>query len=282
VSELAAAVSVFFAVLVSAAAVLGERGFDIWRAVAQTAWRWRGLLQLPEETARGRDVFVPRRFTVGLIATGAVGGWMTGGWSMALAGAVLVPGAARFALRIRRDRHAASADGAAAELALAIASALSAGHSVRGALIAAAANSPEPLEPELQKLAADLTLGDPTDVALAALRTRTRASRVETITGAIELHRRCGGDLANLLRELGRSFRAAELARRDAHAATAQARFTAWVVAGAPLLAAVLTELGRPGAVTGAFAFAPTAALMLVSLLMLGTGCLLSYRMGRV
>ena len=61
------------------------------------------------------------------------------------------------------------------------------------------------------------------------------------------LQRDAGGDLAALLRELAASGEAADRAERDARAATAQARFTAWLVLGLPLGAAVVAELAAPG-----------------------------------
>ena len=61
------------------------------------------------------------------------------------------------------------------------------------------------------------------------------------------LQRDAGGDLAGLLRELAASGEAADRAERDARAATAQARFTAWLVVGLPFAGALLTELAAPG-----------------------------------
>jgi tight adherence protein B len=61
------------------------------------------------------------------------------------------------------------------------------------------------------------------------------------------LQRDAGGDLAALLRELAASGEAADRAERDARAATAQARFTAWLVFALPLAGAGLAELAAPG-----------------------------------
>jgi tight adherence protein B len=79
------------------------------------------------------------------------------------------------------------------------------------------------------------------------LRERARSHAWDTLTAAVLLQRDAGGDLAALLRELAASGEAADRAQRDARAATAQARFTAWLVLGLPLAGAVLTELASPG-----------------------------------
>ncbi|MFY9263971.1 MAG: type II secretion system F family protein, partial [Solirubrobacterales bacterium] len=167
-------------------------------------------------------------------------------------------------------------------LAGALASALAAGHSVRGALLGVGASVPRPLAAELDRVAVDLTLGQTVDDALAALRGRTASSRVESVVGAIALQRRCGGDLAELMRDLAAAFRARDLARRDAHAATAQARFTAILVAAMPLAAGAMTELARPGSVSGALVYPPTAVMMFAASGLLAAGGLLCIRVGRV
>ena len=153
---------------------------------------------------------------------------------------------------------------------------------MRGALLASARATPEPLAHELDRACVDLTLGQNVEDALATLRSRTASARIESLTGAIELHRSSGGDLVQLMRELAAAFRTRDIARRDAKTATAQARFTAIVVAAIPLTLAFVAELASPGSVSGAFAFAPTALLMLVSLVLLAAGCVLCARIGRV
>ena len=79
------------------------------------------------------------------------------------------------------------------------------------------------------------------------LRARAGSHAWDTLTAAVLLQRDAGGDLAALLRELAVSGEAAERAERDARAATAQARFTAWLVLGLPAAAACLAELAAPG-----------------------------------
>ncbi len=184
------------------------------------------------------------------------------------------PGVAMF-VRARRARYARRVDASAADLALALASASAAGHSVRGALLAAGRAVPQPAAAELDRVAFDLTLGVTVDEALTELRRRTAARRLDSICGAIELHRRSGGDLARLMRELAAAFRARDAAWRDARAATAQARFTAMLVAVIPLVAAAFAELLSPGLVTGAFGYAPSLMLLACAFGLFAIGALL-------
>jgi tight adherence protein B len=244
--------------------------------------RWRAILA----TASSEGRVAPGRsrrllWTGGSLAAMLFGFSLLGAAGAAL-GAVLGPYAMRFGLNARRNRYAAQVDSCTAEFALALASALAGGNSVRGALLVAAPATPDPLSRELDRICVDLTLGRDVEDSLATLRSRTGSSRVDALAGAIELHRESGGDLVRLMRELAAAFRARDIARRDARAATAQARFTAVVVATIPLTLAVVAELARPGAVSGVFEFAPTALMMVFAIVLLAAGCVLCARIGRV
>ncbi len=128
-----------------------------------------------------------------------------------------------------------------------MADALGAGRSIRAAIADAAAGAEGAAGHELRTAARALALGEPTEAVLVRLRGRAGSHAWDTLTAAVLLQRDAGGDLAALLRELAVSGEAAERAERDARAATAQARFTAWLVLGLPAAAACLAELAAPG-----------------------------------
>jgi tight adherence protein B len=128
-----------------------------------------------------------------------------------------------------------------------MADALGAGRSIRAAIVDAAAGAEGAAAHELATATRALALGEPTEAVLVRLRARARSHAWDTLTAAVLLQRDAGGDLAALLRELAASGEAAERAERDARAATAQARFTAWLVLGLPLCAALVAELAAPG-----------------------------------
>jgi tight adherence protein B len=111
---------------------------------------------------------------------------------------------------------------------------VSAGRSVRAAVADAAASADGGAGHELRRAARALALGEPTEDVLLRLRARARAHAWDTLVAAVLLQREAGGDLASLLRELAAAGEAAERAVRDARTATAQARFTAWLVLGLP------------------------------------------------
>lgn len=199
----------------------------------------------------GREPTAPERLR--LAALGALslfaGGWFIAGPIVGLLAAVLAPWATAAVARWRRTRwRARLADGAAA-VARALADALAAGHSIRGAIseTAHAAGIPGPAGRELRAAAAALAVGERTEVVLRELARRAADPAYDTIVAAVLLQRDAGGDLAALLRATAGALEQGTRARADARAATAQARFTAWLVAALPLAALGMAELASPG-----------------------------------
>lgn len=218
-----------------------------------------------------------RRLWATATAAGAVVGWSVGGLLVAVAFGVASPFLLRQLLLQRHAARARAVDRCAGDLAAALASALAAGQSVRGALLEID-SIPEPLVTELRQTSALLAMGESTGDALAALCSQTGSGRIESMVGAIELHQGSGGDLVGLLRELSAAFRERERALDDAHSASAQARFTAIVVAAIPLVLAVVVELAKPGSVTGALTFVPSAVMLAIAFGLMLTGALLCRR----
>jgi tight adherence protein B len=119
---------------------------------------------------------------------------------------------------------------------------------VRGALgVAAEGGVPGAAGRELNAAARALDLGARTEDVLEHLRGRAADRAWDTIVAAILLQREAGGDLAGLLRSIAERLEEAARLEADARSATAQARFTAWLVALLPAGSAVLAELARPG-----------------------------------
>jgi tight adherence protein B len=174
----------------------------------------------------------------------------------------------------RRRRFRAALAQAAPAVARALADALAAGHSVRGALGVVATGIPGAAGHELARAAHALELGAPTEAVLERLRRRAGAPAWDAIVAGVLLQREAGGDLPALLRDLAASVETSARQDRDAIAATAQARFTARIVLVLPIGGALLGELARPGLLAGLLANPLSAfltifgvALQLVALL---------------
>lgn len=240
--------------------VAAERG----RAVEWLAAIVRGV------TRAGRVEVEPTSAERRRLALVVAGGLLAGGWLVAgpLAGgglALAAPVGAAAIVRARRRRYAGAVRRGASAAALAIASALGAGKSVRGALADAARDLDGPAGHELRRAVRALELGEPTEAVLERVRRTAGGGPWDTLTAAIMLQRDAGGDLGGLLRGLAASLDAAERAEDDARAATAQSRLTARLVAGLPLTAALLAELASPGFVRGLLADPLSALLTLAA-----------------
>ena len=142
--------------------------------------------------------------------------------SLAAAG----PAAATWAVARRRAAYRRAVERGLAEVAIAVADALSVGRSARAALAAAAASLEGPPAREMERVRAELALGAPTRDALEALRRRVDSPRVDSFAAALLSQQLAGGDLATLLRRFAAAAADRDRTEADARSATAQARFT--------------------------------------------------------
>ena len=241
------------AALAAAAAVSAVLG--AWEALAAVE-RTRvaaGMGRIVAPVVRaGREGVAPsaperRRLAVVAALALAAAGWCIGGPVAAALAAVAGPALAMAAVRARRRRFSGALAEAAPSVARALADALSAGHSVRGALALAAGGVPGPAGHELRAAARALRLGAPTAAVLERVRRRAASPPWDAMVAGILLQRDAGGDLPALLRDLAEALETAARQDRDALAATAQARFTARIVLVLPIGAALLAELASPG-----------------------------------
>lgn len=254
-------------VLAFAAAGAGVLGaWEVLAAVERvrlTGWIRQAVAPLARAAREGREPSPPERRRLVALASGALlaGGWLIGGVAAGALAAAAGPAAAAALIRRRRRRYVASVRAGAPATARATAAALAAGRSVRAAVADAAADVPGPAGHELRAAAAALAVGEATEPVLDRLRARAGGGPWDTLVAALLLQRDAGGDLAALLRGLAASLEESGRAERDARAATAQSRTTAWIVAGLPLLAAAVAELGSPGFLAGLLANPLSVAL---------------------
>jgi tight adherence protein B len=217
-------------------------------APARVIGRW--LEPLGALRREGRSPTMPERRRLALVGAGALlaGGWLLAGPVAGAACAAAGPLGVGRLVRARRERWRADVARAAPGAARALADALAGGHAVRGALaVVADGGVPGAGGAELRAAARALALGARTDDVLERLRRRAGAPAWDTIVAAVLLQRDAGGDLAGLLRAIAGGLEEAARVEADARSATAQARFTAWLVALLPVGAAALVELADPG-----------------------------------
>jgi tight adherence protein B len=209
-------------------------------------------------------------------------GWYLGGPFAALAFTVAGPILAVHWLGRSRRRYRSAVERALPDVSRAIADGLSAGHSPRGALAAVADSLEGPAASEFTRVRHGLELGHPTDVSVEGLAARFRCERVDAFASALVSQRTSGGDLAALLRRFADGAAERDRAADDARSATAQARFTGYLVAAMPLGAAIFTELLQPGFVGSLTSSTASAILVIVALTLQATGFFAISRLARV
>jgi tight adherence protein B len=237
-------------------AALAAPGAGRWLAEAVEPLRRAGRDgDLPTELERRRLALLG---TVGIFATALV----VLGPGPAPFAAAAGPAAAGWAVSRRRAAYRRAVEHGLAEVAVAVADALSVGRSPRAALAAAAASLEGPPAREMERVRAELALGAPTRDALQALRRRVDSPRVDSFAAALLSQQLAGGDLATLLRRFAAAAADRDRTAADALSATAQARFTGLLVVAMPVGAALLAELLAPGFVGGLISN-PASATML-------------------
>lgn len=153
---------------------------------------------------------------------------------LALRGAGAAAVAAWRRLRAARgSRPVPAVDGEA--LLLDLAAQLRSGLTLPQALRAATADADAPLQAPLESAAARADRGDWAG-ALADLAPRVGLSDPRRLAAALEVYRHTGGHLAPVLEQLAGTLRAAALRREEVRARTAEARWSAGVLAASPAL----------------------------------------------
>ena len=226
----------------------------------------------PLRRARGEG-YLPtsaERWRLGLLGgvAAVIAGWYVGGPMAGIPMAAAGPLLAGWAVRRSRARYRRAIERSLPDVARAIADSLSAGHSPRGALGAASVSLEGPASSEFERVRHSLELGNPTGEAVRALADRFRSPRVDAFATALVSQRTAGGDLASLLRRFADGAAERDRVAEDARSATAQARFTGYLVVAMPVGAALFTELIASGFI-GSLLTSPAAIAMV------GLACLL-------
>lgn len=240
------------------------------------------LLARPSSEGREPGAAERRRLLVAAAAVALLGGTLVAGPGAGVLVAAVAPTVVGRTLHARRERYRRAVARGAGQIAIALADALGGGHSVRGAIVAAAPGVAGPPGHELRRAASELALGARTEDALEAMRDRVRSHEIDALVAGVLLQRRAGGDLASLLRESARAFEDQSRLVGEVRAATAQARFTGLIVVLLPLGGGVLAELASPGFLLGLADGLLTAWLVGLALVMQAVAAVLIRGLGRV
>ncbi len=263
--------------------VLAAREF-LGGSVALAGWIRMTVEPLQRVRAEGYLPDSRERNAVALlaVAVAVVAGMLLGRPLLALLLGLAAPFAAAAFISRDRRRYQRAVERAVPDTARAIADCLSAGHSPRGALAAVSATLDGPAASEFSRLRHELELGRPTDRAVASLARRFGSERIDAFAAALVSQRLAGGDLAALLRRFAEGAAERDRVAEDARSATAQARFTGYLVVLMPAGAACFAEIIRPGLLGSILGSGVALALVAVSIAMQAVAFLAISRLARV
>ena len=163
---------------------------------------------------------------VGLVVAGPPGGLI--GSVGALAARRIRGHRGRKGLANRRDEQLADAIGA-------LTAAVRSGMSVPQAIAYAMREAGSPVRDDLARVVADIEVGVPLGEAIDAWAEQSQSRDVQLVAGALDLHRRSGGDLPAVLDQVAATIRERVAVGREVRALTAQARLSGWILGVLPI-----------------------------------------------
>ena len=149
-------------------------------------------------------------------------------------------------LRVKRTRRLRAFEEAFPEALDLIARALKAGHAFATGLKMVADEMPEPIGPEFRKTFDEQNFGLPLKDALANLTVRIPLLDVRFFSTAVLIQRETGGNLAEILENLGHVVRERFKILRQVRVYTAHGRLTGYVLLGLPVFLAIALAFINP------------------------------------
>ena len=219
-----------------AVALLGVAALCADRAARATSRSWilPGARGKPEPHVRARRIHLGARALLiplsigcaGLMIAGPLGGLV--GVTGAVAARRIRGHRGRKSLENRRDEQLADAIGA-------LTAAVRSGMSVPQAIAYAKREAGSPVRDDLARVVADIDVGVPLGEAIDGWAERSQSRDVQLVAGALDLHRRSGGDLPAVLDQVAATIRERVAVGREVRALTAQARLSGWILGVLPI-----------------------------------------------
>jgi tight adherence protein B len=162
------------------------------------------------------------------------------GWAVARAPGIVIAVAIAWVVRAVRRRRAlvmtpVVVEERFADAVGALAAAVRSGASLPQAIRYAATEAVPPVRDDLAEVVEQLDTGVALDQALRSWSTGRPSANVELVVGALELHRRSGGDLPAVLDQVAAAIRERVSISREVRSLTAQARMSAWILGLLPV-----------------------------------------------
>jgi tight adherence protein B len=149
---------------------------------------------------------------------------------------------------------------------------LRAGHALSGALQMVGQEFDQPIGTEFQKTISQVNLGVSVEQALKNMTERVDCVDLKFLTVSIIIQRESGGNLAEILESIARLIRERFKLRGKVRALSAEGRISAAILTGIPFFVAGALLLTNPKYLNVLFTDAIGQVLVVVALLMMGSG----------
>jgi tight adherence protein B len=178
--------------------------------------------------------------------TAGVVGFIAGGFFLGLLFLVLTPFSAMLFLKIMANRRRAKFEGQLADTLQMLAGGLRAGHSLLRAIDAVAQEAEVPTSEEFARLVNESRLGrDLKDSMLDAAR-RLKSEDFDWTAQAIEIHREVGGNLAEVLDQVGETIRERSEIKGQVKSLSAEGKLSAYILIALPVGMFVYLSAANP------------------------------------
>jgi tight adherence protein B len=168
------------------------------------------------------------------------------GWPIALAAGVITPLVPYFYIRRAARARLNAFEETFPDAISLMARALRAGHALTSTLAMVADEIPEPVKSEFRALYEQHNYGLPLPQVLRTFAARIPLIDVRFFATAVLTQRETGGNLAEVLDNLGTVTRDRFQVRRQLRVLTAQGRMTGWILGGLPIVLALVLYFVNP------------------------------------
>lgn len=165
-------------------------------------------------------------------------------WAVVLA--VLAPVGAKVIVIMRTSKRRAKFADQVDDTVQLIAGGLRAGHGLNRAIAAVASEAQSPTSEELARVVNETRLGRPLADSLAVTALRMQSDDFEWVAQAIAINQETGGNLAEVLDQVGRTIRERNQIRRQVKALSAEGRLSGIILVALPIVVFLFLMVVQP------------------------------------
>ncbi|GAA3673148.1 hypothetical protein GCM10023081_09400 [Arthrobacter ginkgonis] len=244
----------------------------------------RGLFS--QEAMQGAGLKIsPAEFLV-LLAAGAVVAALLGtalnGLGLGLVLALLVPLAGWLVLTVLREKRRTKFGLQLPDLVLTLAGSLRAGHSVMRAIDSAAEEFDAPMSEELARIVNEVRMGRNPEETMVETARRMDSDDFSWIAEAIQINREVGGDLSQVLDQVGDTIRERAQIKGQVRALSAEGKMSAYILIALPFGISGVLYVMNPDYLGTLFSHPLGLAMLAVGGIMLAIGSFWMSRMIKI